>query len=463
MRPYLKHILIILGIVIVALIAIAWWITRPDVAKLSVDAVTGKTPQLSGERAQFYPTMEVAPVAGWANGAKPIPAKGLKVVAFAGGLDHPRWLYRLPNGDVLVAETNSPPRHVGGVTGMVMDSLMKKAGADVPSANRITLLRDVDGDGVAETRAVLLTGLNSPYGMVLLGDWLYVANTDALVRYPYKPGDTKITAAPEKIISLPGGGNHWARNVIASPDGKSLYVSIGSSSNIAEDGLDKQGSVYTASNPNEIARAGTQAGRAMIIEVNPDSRTSRVYAWGLRNPNGMAIEPHRKSLWTVVNERDMLGSDTPPDYLTQVDLGAFYGWPWIYWGINVDKRVQPERPDLPEYTRRPDYALGPHVAALGMTFATDAKLGGAFTNGAFIGLHGSWNRMPMSGYKVVFVPFGDNGFPTNGSKPIDVLTGFLTADNKAQGRPVGVITDATGGLLVADDVGNVIWRVSAAQ
>lgn len=464
MRPYLKHILIILGLIVVALIAVAWWITRPDVAQLSVDAGTGRAPQFTAVRPQFYPTMEVAPVAGWANGAKPIPAKGLKVEAFAGGLDHPRWLYRLPNGDILVAETNSPPRNVGGITGMVMNSLMKKAGADVPSANRITLLRDTNGDGVAEDRSVLLTqqnGLNSPTGMALVGDWLYVANTDALIRYPYKAGDTKITAKPEKIIALPGGGNHWARNVIASPDGKSLYVSIGSSTNIAENGLDQEGAVYTAETPREIFRASTQVGRAMIVEVFPDTRTSRVFAYGLRNANGMAIEPHRKTLWTVVNERDMLGSDTPPDYLTQVDLGAFYGWPWNYWGGQVDKRVQPERPDLPEYTRRPDFGLGPHVAALGLAFAYDAKLGPAFANGAFIGLHGSWNRMPMSGYKVVYVPFGDNGFPANGSKPIDVLTGFLTPDNKAQGRPVGVITDATGGLLVADDVGNVIWRVSA--
>ncbi len=461
MRRYLKHILIVLGVLILILAGVAWWMTRPDVAQFSVDAMTGKAPQLDVERGQFYPTMEVAPVAGWANGAKPVAAKGLKVAAFATGLDHPRWLYRLPNGDVLVAETNSPPRSVGGITGMVMNSLMKKAGADVPSANRITLLRDEDHDGVAEARTVLLSGLNSPTGMALVGDWLYIANTDALVRYPFKVGDSKITAKPERIIGLPGGGNHWARNVIPSPDGTSLYVSIGSSTNIAEDGLDKEGAVYTATEPREVARAGAQAGRAMIIEVFPDTKTSRVFAWGLRNPNGMAIEPHRKSLWTVVNERDMLGSDTPPDYLTQVDLGAFYGWPWNYWGGHVDRRVTPERPDLREYTRRPDYALGPHVAALGLTFAADAKLGPNFANGAFIGLHGSWNRVPMSGYKVVYVPFGDNGFPTNGSKPVDVLTGFLTADGKAQGRPVGVITDATGGLLVADDVGNVIWRVSA--
>lgn len=456
MRKWLKHILIILGVIVVVLAGLAWWATRPDVAQLSAEAVTGKVPQLGQARSQFYPTMEVAPAIGWPNGAKPTPAKGLQVAAFAGGLAHPRWLYRLPNGDILVAETNSPPREVGGITGMVMGSLMKKAGADVPSANRITLLRDANNDGVAEARSVLLEGLNSPYGMTLVGEWLYVANTDALVRYPYKEGDTRITAKPEKIIDLPGGGNHWARNVIASPDGTTLFVSVGSSSNIAENGLEAEGPIYSG------ART-PQGGRALILEVFPESKTSRVYAWGLRNPNGMAIEPHRKTLWTVVNERDMLGSDMPPDYLTQVDLGAFYGWPWNYWGGYVDRRVQPERPDLREYTKRPDYALGPHVAPLGLAFANDARLGAGFGNGAFVGLHGSWNRKPLSGYKVVYVPFADNGFPMNGSKPVDVLTGFVDAAGKAQGRPVGVITDAAGGLLVADDVGNTIWRVTAAR
>jgi glucose/arabinose dehydrogenase len=457
MRKHIKPILIALGIVVLLLAAGGWWFTRPDVAQLSIDAVTGKVPKLGGERAQIFPTMEVAPVARWANGAKPTAAKGLQVAAFAGGLEHPRWLYRLPNGDVLVAETNSPPRKTGGITGMVMGSLMKKAGADVPSPNRITLLRDANGDGVAEARSVLLSGLNSPSGMVLLGDWLYIADTDALIRYPFKPGETRITAKPEKVIDLPGGGNHWARNVIAGPDG-TLFVSIGSTSNIAENGLDAEGPAYATGKPGK-----GNTSRALILQVNPETKDSRVFAWGLRNPNGMAFEPHSGNLWTVVNERDMLGSDTPPDYLTQVDLGGFYGWPWNYWGGYVDRRVQPERPDLREYTRRPDYALGPHVAALGLTFASDAKLGAGFANGAFIGLHGSWNRKPLSGYKVVYVPFGTNGFPANGTKPIDVLTGFLSADGKAQGRPVGVITDATGGLLVADDVGNMIWRVSAAQ
>jgi glucose/arabinose dehydrogenase len=316
------------------------------------------------------------------------------------------------------------------------------------------LLRDTNGDGVADQKTAFLTGLSSPYGMALVGDWLYVANTDALVRFPYKPGDTAITAKAEKILDLPGGGNHWARNVIAAPGGKSLYVSVGSSSNIAENGLDAEGAIYSG-------RGGSKGARAVILEVFPDRKAARVFAWGIRNANGMAIEPKSGTLWAVVNERDMLGSDMPPDYLTRVDLGAFFGWPWNYWGGHVDKRIQPERPDLIQYSKRPDFALGPHVAPLGLSFATDARLGPNFSNGAFIGLHGSWNREPLSGYKVVYVPFGDDGFPAKGVKPIDFLTGFLDDKGQARGRPVGVITDATGALLVADDVGNIVWRVSA--
>ena len=453
LRKYLKHALIILGLLIVIAAVAFWFLTRPDVARLSEDDVTGTIPKLGQERPASIPTMKVAPVVGWQGGAKPIPAKGLKVEAFAGGLDHPRWLYRLPNGDILVAETNSPPRKVGGVTGMVMGSLMKKAGAASPSANRITLLRDTNGDGVADQKTAFLTGLNSPYGMVLVGDWLYVGNTDALVRFPYKTGDTAITAKAEKIIDLPGGGNHWARNVIAAPDGKSLYVAVGSSTNIAENGLADEGAIYSGN-------GGYKGARAVILEVYPDRKTARVFAWGIRNTNGMAIEPHSGVLWAVVNERDMLGSDMPPDYLTRVDLGTFYGWPWNYWGGHVDKRVQPERPDLIQYSKRPDFALGPHVAPLGLTFATDAKLGPDFSDGAFIGLHGSWNREPLSGYKVVYVPFGADGFPAKGAHPVPFLTGFIDDKGNARGRPVGVITDATGALLVADDVGNIVWRVS---
>jgi glucose/arabinose dehydrogenase len=456
----LKRILIVLAL-LVALAVGAWlYFGQPDKARLSEIDVTGRVPKLSAARPQELPTVQIAEPTGWPQGATPTPAAGLQVAAFAGGLDHPRWLYRLPNGDVLVAETNSPPREGGGITGWVQRKLMGRAGAGVPSANRITLLRDTNGDGAADQRSAFLNGLNSPFGMALVGDWLYVANTDALVRFPYKAGQAKITAAPEKIYALAGGGNHWARNVIAAPDGKSLFVSIGSASNIAEKGLEAEGALYAG---GPIAQ-GSRGGRAMILQVFPDSKTARVFGWGLRNPNGMAIEPGSGALWTVVNERDMLGSDMPPDYLTRVDLGAFYGWPWNYWGGYVDKRVSPGRPDLREYTRRPDFALGAHTAPLGLTFAADAKLGPKWSNGAFIGLHGSWNRQPPSGYKVVFVPFADNGFPVRDAKPVDVLTGFLGPDGKtARGRPVGVITDATGALLVADDVGNVIWRVRAAQ
>lgn len=437
-----KHILIVLGIIALLLIGVGIWATRPDRARIDIADVTGWRPAITAPRQQTIPTVGVAKAIGWAKGATPVAAAGLKVQAFASGFDHPRWLYRLPNGDVLVAESNSPPREGGGIAGWVMARLMKKAGAGVPSANRITLLRDADGDGVAETRTVLIAGLNSPSGMLLEGGWLYIADTDALLRVKYTPGQTRISDKPELVIKLPGGGNHWARNVIASGDGKHLYVSVGSSTNIGEDGED------------------AEKYRANILQVEPETHSAIIYAAGLRNPNGMALEPHSKQLWTVVNERDMLGSDVVPDYLTQVEFGDQFGWPWYYWGGYPDNRVD-ARPELQQYSKRPDYALGPHVAALGLTFAADAKLGGKFGNGAFIGLHGSWNRVPLSGYKVIFVPFAGDGFPVRGAKPIDVLTGFLNQDNEAQGRPVAVITDAGGALLVADDVGNTIWRVSA--
>ncbi|OYY89241.1 MAG: sorbosone dehydrogenase [Sphingomonas sp. 28-66-16] len=438
-----KHILIVLGLVLLVAAGMWYVVSRPDVARLSVAEVSGSRPKITDPRKQIVPTIKVADAVGWPAGAKPTPAPGLKVNAFADGLDHPRWLYTLPNGDVLVAETNSPPRKASGITGMVMGYLMKKGGAAVPSANRITLLRDANGDGVAEFRSVLISGLNSPLGMALVGDTLYIANTDALVRVPFKVGETKITAKPEVVVRYPGGGNHWARNVLASPDGKTLYVAVGSSSNIAENGLD------------------LEVNRANILQVDPAAKTFRVYAAGLRNPQGLAFEPQSGRLWTTVNERDMLGSDLAPDYMTAVELGDFFGWPYSYWGGYVDKRVEPERPDLLEYSKRPDYALGPHTASLGLSFATGAKLGDRFANGAFVGQHGSWNRVPVSGYKVIYVPFAANGFPVKGAKPVDVLTGFLDGKGRAQGRPVGVTIDHTGGLLVADDVGNVIWRVSA--
>ncbi|GAA0455458.1 MULTISPECIES: PQQ-dependent sugar dehydrogenase [Sphingomonas] len=439
-----KHLLRLAAILLVLLLALGWWLFSPDRAELPEDAVTGAQPQLSRAREQTIPTVRIAKPIGWSGDAMPTPAQGLRVQPFARGLDHPRWLYRLANGDVLVAESNSPPREGGGLKGWVMKLFMGRAGAGVPSANRITLLRDADGDGVAEQRSALLTGLNSPFGMAVVGDWLYVANTDALVRFPFRVGQTRITANAEKVVDLPGGGNHWTRNVVANPEGKTLFVTVGSASNIAENGLE------------------IEKNRAAILEVDPLVKKFRIYASGLRNPNGMAFEPNSRALWTVVNERDMIGSDMPPDYMTRVEFGGFYGWPWHYWGGYVDDRVQPQRPDLREYTARPDYALGAHTASLGLAFAGDAKLGSRFASGAFIGQHGSWNRVPPSGYKVVFVPFAANGFPVKGAKPVDVLTGFLDQDGKARGRPVGVITDRSGGLLVADDVGNVIWRVSAA-
>ena len=440
----LKHVLRVLALVIVMAIGVVVYIAWPDEAKLSVDQVAGARPDITAPRVQTMPTVKVADAVGWPKGATPKPAPGLGVAAFATGLDHPRWLYRLPNGDVLVAETNSPPRSGGGIQGWVMRHLFGKVGAGVPSANRITLLRDANGDGVAEERHVFMQGLNSPFGMALLDGQLYIANTDALVRVPYRDGETQITAKPEKVVALSGGGNHWARNVIVSGDGKTLFVSVGSRTNIADEGIERE--KY----------------RANILQVWPNG-SWRIYAAGLRNPNGMAINPINKQLWTVVNERDMLGSDLAPDYLTQVEFGDHFGWPWYYWGGYPDNRVEPKNPQLQQYSKRPDYALGPHVAALGLTFADSAKLGDAWANGAFVGEHGSWNRKPVSGYKVVYVPFSPTGYPMKVAKPVDVLTGFLDAKGDAMGRPVGVITDRTGALLVADDVGNAIWRVSAAR
>ena len=439
----LKHVLRVVAILVVVGLAIFAYIAWPDKATLSVADVAGNRPAITDPRVQTIPTVGTADPIGWGKGAAPIPAAGLAVKAFATGLDHPRWLYRLPNGDVLVAETNSPPREAGGIQGWVMKHLLGKVGAGGASANRITLLRDADGDGVAEVRTPFMTGLNSPSGMALFEGQLYIANTDALVRVPYRDGATRITATPELVVKLRGGGNHWARNVLPAPDGRTLYVSVGSATNIADNGIE------------------AERYRANILQVYPKEKTYRIYGAGLRNPNGMAINPVTHQLWTVVNERDMLGSDLAPDYLTQVEFGDHFGWPWYYWGGYQDDRVEPANPALQQYSKRPDYALGPHVAALGLTFSADAKLGARWASGAFIGEHGSWNRKPLSGYKVVYVPFAATGFPVPGAKPVDVLTGFLTADGKAHGRPVAVITDKAGALLVADDVGNAIWRVSA--
>ena len=439
MRPALR----ILAVALVAAIAVFAWFAWPDTARLPISAVAGSRPNISTPRDQLIPTVKVAKVVGWQGAAAPTPAAGLAVRPFATGLDHPRWLYRLPNGDVLVAESNSPPRKGGGIQGFVMKTLMGRAGAGVPSANRITLLRDADGDGVAEVKTPFMTGLNSPFGMVLFQGQLYVANTDALVRVPYVEGMTRVTAKPELVIKLPGGGNHWTRNVIDAGDGRTLYVSVGSTSNVAENGI------------------AAEKYRANILQVWPREKTYRIYAAGTRNPIGMALEPGSKALWAVVQERDMLGSDLVPDYLTAVEFGDHFGWPWYYWGGYPDQRVEPKNQPLQQYSKRPDYAMGPHVAVLGLAFSKGAQLGGKYANGAFVAEHGSWNRKPVSGYKVVYVPFGPSGFPIAKAKPVDVLTGFLDAEGRAQGRPVGVTLDRTGALLVADDVGNRVWRVSA--
>lgn len=436
-----KHIIALSLIFLVLAAAALFFITRGDVAKLSEAQSVGREPVFTPARQEMFPTVVIPEMVGWQSGETPQAAKGLTVERFAEGLNHPRSLLRLPNGDILVAETNSPARPSSGVKDWIMNWLMTKAGAGGASPNRIMLLRDSNGDGKAETTTAFLSGLNSPYGMALVGDTLYVANTDALMAFPYVAGATSITAKGRKIIRLPADAPnmHWSRNLIASADGKLLYVAVGSNSNVAEDGLD------------------IEANRAAIIEVNPATGDNRIFAAGLRNPVGMGWEPHSKALWTVVNERDMLGSDLVPDYLARVEFGAFYGWPWNYWGGYEDKRVQPARPEVREYTKRPDYALGNHVAPLGLTFAQDSRLGAPYDNGAFVGLHGSWNRKPLSGYKVMFIPFDADGRPAG--KPVDLLSGFLTKDDTAHGRPVDVTFDKSGALLVSDDVGGVIWRV----
>ena len=415
-------------------------------AKLSMNDGMGANPTLPAPDTSLIPTVRVAKAVGWPRGVVPSPAAGLSVHAFAQGLEHPRWLYVLPNGDVLVAETNAPPRPGDGkgIKAWIAGKVMARAGATVPNANRITLLRDSNGDGVADTRSVLLAHLNSPFGMALVGDWLYVADTDALLRFPYRTGDTVIHASGQKVIDLPGGpiDHHWTKNIIASPDHRKLYITVGSNSNVGENGL------------------AAEQGRARILQLDLASGEVRAYATGLRNPNGMAWQPQTGALWVAVNERDELGSDLVPDYMTAVKDGGFYGWPWSYYGQHVDARVQPANPARVAQAIAPDYALGPHTASLGLAFYSGQLLPVSYENGAFIGQHGSWNRRPRSGYKVVFVSFVQ-GQPRG--LPRDVLTGFLDADGRARGRPVGVAIDKAGALLVADDVGNTVWRVTPSS
>jgi glucose/arabinose dehydrogenase len=412
-------------------------------ARLTVADGTGPKPVLPAPRRSLLPTVNVVSAKGWTDEQKPVAVEGTAVSALARGLDHPRWLYVLPNGDVLVAETNAPPRpqYAKGIKGWFFKRYQKKAGGTVPGANRITLLRDADADGVAEVRSVLLSGLNAPFGMALVGDVLYVANSDAVVRFPYSSGQTQITAPPAKVVDLPAGAinQHWTKSLLAAPDGSRLYVAVGSASNVAEHGMKEE------------------EGRAAIWEIDPRTGQHRIFASGLRNPVGMTWEPESSVLWTVVNERDELGGDLVPDYMTSVRDGGFYGWPYSYFGSHVDTRVEPPQPDLVAKAIVPDYALGPHTASLGLVHSKGTSLPARFASGMFVGQHGSWNRKPRSGYKVIFVPF--TGSKPSGA-PVDVLTGFVRENGDAMGRPVGVAIDKTGALLVADDVGNVIWRVT---
>ncbi len=410
-------------------------------SKIEPHAGYGSNPVLPAPNKELLPTVNIAPAIGWSNNAKPTAGQGLLVKVFANQLQHPRWLYVLPNGDVLVAETNAPSRSKRSfsLSGWVAAKVMKKAGAGVPSPDRIILLRDTNNDGEADKRTIFLEGLHSPFGMALIGETLYVANADAILAFTYHEGDEVINSVGTKLIDLPSGINHhWTKNIMPSEDGTKLYVTVGSNSNVAEKGLD------------------IEVDRAAIWQVDVKTGTHQLYATGLRNPNGMAWEPTKKALWTVVNERDELGHDLVPDYLTSVKEGGFYGWPYSYYGQYVDERVTPQQPALVSKAIVPDYALGAHTASLGLAYSSDNALPSYLQNGMIVSQHGSWNRKPLSGYKVIFIPFV-NGMAAG--QPVNVLTDFVNQTGKANGRPVGVVIDQQGALLVADDVGNTIWRV----
>lgn len=430
------------SVVVVVLVSTGVLLTSRERATVSIAVGYGARPVLPAANPGLLPTVNIAPAVGWADGETPIVADDFSVNEFAGGLDHPRWLHVLPNGDVLVAESNAPakPDTKFSLKGWVMGLVMARAGAGVPSADRISLVRDADNDGEAEIRTVFLDNLHSPFGMALIGGTLYVANTDAVIAFPYVTGATSIEATGTIVAPLPAGpiNHHWTKDLIASPDGKRLYATVGSNSNVAENGM--------------LA----EENRAAVLEITLETGATRVFASGLRNPNGLAWQPDSGALWVAVNERDEIGSDLVPDYMTSVRDGGFYGWPYSYYGQTVDARAQPPRPDLVASAIAPDYALGAHTGSLGLAFNTGSLFPAKYSGGAFVGQHGSWNREPPSGYKVIFVPFND-GAPTGA--PQDILSGFLSGDGNAMGRPVGVVFDRTGALLVADDVGNKIWRV----
>lgn len=401
----------------------------------------GPAPALASPDAT-KPVFNFSTVSGWPAGAKPVAPPGFTVTRFADRLDHPRWVLCLENGDVLVAESSGKPKQPRNEEEFQKAELMKQAGQPRPSADRVTLLRDTNGDGEAEERHVLLENLNQPFGMAVVNNQLFVANTDGVLRFPFPPGEARITTKGEKICSLPAGGynNHWTRNVLPSRDGQHMYISVGSASNVAEHGMEEEHR------------------RAAILRINIDGSGETVYAYGLRNPVGMDFEPVTGALWTAVNERDLIGDELVPDYMTPVRQGEFYGWPYSYWGQHVDARVSPRRPDLVKSAKKPAYGLGPHTASLGLAFSTGSRFPELFHGGAFIAQHGSWNRTEFSGYKVVYIPF-HKGEPSGA--PVDFLTGFMPdpATGVAYGRPVCVAMTSRGDLLVTDDAGDCIWHV----
>jgi glucose/arabinose dehydrogenase len=412
----------------------------------SSDTGFGPSPAIPGPESRLTPLVNIAPVGERPNGFLPTAPPGFAVTQFASGLIHPRWLYTLPNGDVLVAESDAPNEHDegSGLSGWIRRQVMRRAGAGLPSPDRIVLLRDTDGGGVARVQTVFLRDLHSPFGMALVGNHLYVCDTDALLRFDYTTGVTTITGRGSKVADLPAGpiNHHWTKNILADRTGKHLYITVGSNSNAGENGVD------------------AEEGRARILVFDIDTGRLTPYATGLRNANGLSWQPDSGALWAAVNERDDLGNNLVPDYMTAVKEGAFYGFPYSYYGQHIDTRVKPQRPDMVEKALAPDYALGNHTASLGLVFYDRALFPTHYRGGAFVGQHGSWNRKPRSGYKVVFVPF-INGLPAGA--PEDFLSGFLTADGHAVGRPVGVALDARGALLVADDVGNAVWRIAPIE